>query len=163
MTTYWVKVSPEEAGLNISSFVSANWGNETNLEGTSKRQLIDWNTEVLLDFLRKVVARRKALEQRHGKKNSQDTNAGRDNSAVEYKKYVAQRSLMDHVAEVIPFASFEEDLEEEDPTQINLGPAVEAQARAYVEECASLYNDVSFHNFDHASRKCLYLPFAICW
>ena len=168
MTTYWVKVCPNEAKLVNPR--SDNSANDADLDGSTKveeydspfknvQRLIDWNTEVLLDLLRKVVAKRQAIESRHGKRRAQDFSRG--SSMIEYKKYIAQRSLVDHVAEVIPFASYEKDLEPVCPSKIYLDPEVEAQARAYVEECASLYNNVPFHNFEHASRKQLCLVFEL--
>ena len=158
MTTYWVKVSPDEARLvnatddaSVAEDAEESTVHEDEYHLKDNKQLIDFNTDMLLDLLRKVVARRRAIQRRHQRKSPLDYT--RDNSMIEYRKYVGQRSLVDHVAEAIPFAPFEKDLEVEDPSKINLSEKVVAQARAYVEQCASLYNDVAFHNFDHASRK----------
>ncbi|CAB9511817.1 Receptor-type guanylate cyclase gcy [Seminavis robusta] len=162
MTTYWVKVSPDEARLvnppSDRSTTQADMDGSFRVQdyeskGVNHERLIDWNTEVLLDLLRKVVARRRAIDRRHGKNLAQDYS--RDTSKVEYKKYVAHRSLVNHVAESIPFASYEEGLEQEDPSKVILGRKVVAQVREYVEECASLYNDVAFHNYEHASHVVL--------
>jgi len=160
MNTYWLKFCPMNDDAKLVN--PEQESNDGDLDGSIRieeydapnknvARLIDWNTEVLLDLLRKVVARRRAVDRRHGKRHAQDYT--RDTSLVEYKKYVAQRSLVDHVAEVINISDFEKELDVECPNKIRLGPEVEAQARAYVTECAALYNNVAFHNFEHASRK----------
>jgi Adenylate and Guanylate cyclase catalytic domain len=160
MTTFWVKISPDEARLinpkidqssqDVDLDTSCQVEDFDESPVKNRARLIEWNTEVLLDLLRKVVVRRRAIQRRHGNKGGHQLS--RDTSGMEYRKYVAQRSLVDHVAEVIPFSNYEKDLDMEDPSKVYLSPQVKAQARAYVEECAALYNDVAFHNFEHASH-----------
>jgi len=159
MKTYWVKISKDGTKLTKSSLESGIWGDEPiaskeESDATTLERLVEWNTEVLLELLRKVVARRKALERCNRKWNKHVVQKARnqDSNTVEYSKYVASRSLIEHVADSIPFAPYEEELEDECTTKVTLSPEVEAQVKAYVAECASLYNDVSFHNFEHASH-----------
>ena len=163
MTTYWLKVSPDGTQLSRSSVGAATWGDEVSLKkamGDSpedrQERLVEWTTEVLLHLIRKVVARRNAICDRDGVWHKQPYT-----TALSYEEYVSERSTADHVADVIQFAPLEEGLEEEDPSKVVLDPIVETQLRSYVSECAALYNDVAFHNFEHASRTCtvLALPY----
>ena len=118
--------------------------------GSKNDRLIKWTSEVLLDLLRQVVARRQAIARRE---NSDGSMASSHGCVLPFQQFVTTKTLEDHVTEAVPFAAFENDIEEEDPKEISLSPAVEEQVRAFVASCASLYNDVPFHNFEHATRK----------
>ncbi|CAB9524169.1 Receptor-type guanylate cyclase gcy [Seminavis robusta] len=161
MKTYWLKISSTTTKLTKSTIESGLWGEDVNVEDstspeenlvTKRERLIEWNTEVLLDLLRKVVSRRRAIERRNRRIKMPATKSIQDSNRHEYQRFLASRNLVEHASEVIPFASYEEDLVIEDPSEIRLGPEVEAQARAYVAEVSSLYNPVPFHNFEHASH-----------
>ena len=125
-----------------------------NTEENRRESYIEWNTAVLLDSLRKVVARRYAIEQRDNGRSKSIITPKREHEIIQYEKYVATRSLTDNSPVVVPFADYEEDLEEAASAVIELDPEVVAQTRSFVEECESRHNEVhDFHNFEHSSRK----------
>jgi hypothetical protein len=165
LQTYWLnpdEVETAEAGS--SSAATATGDNKAKAKDETKtpvpapapskqpasnqknQRLIDWNCELLLQNLRKVVARR----QSEGIRVS--TSSGRV-GAVELleQRMCNPGNALSEVKEIIhlPEAVAGKAV---DPKTIDLGEDVAAQMRDYVSILASLYRDNSFHCFEHASH-----------
>lgn len=165
MQTFWVSPtfdnSPAGGGsggygsptiLTDSSPYSSAWGdvriesalnNRSSLEDKFDR-LVNWNTDLLMKFLQKVVAVRTASKR----------------SKLQ-PKYLLQQPFpsfsekpLDDVTEVISMTDFCEKTAdgEMDSESIQIGEAVCLQLRDYVERIAAMYRDNPFHNFEHASH-----------
>jgi len=110
-----------------------------NLNVRSQR-LSDWNSELLLRLLKKVVARRNALL---------CNTATPEKLTAEALNMGSKGMVIDEVAEVIELPPFKKADSGDD---VDLGPKVEQQLQAYVTEIASMYNENPFHNWEHASH-----------
>jgi class 3 adenylate cyclase len=112
-------------------------------------RLIEWNAELLQQFLQKIIARRNASSNRR---------ARRRRSHLQNSSFSGQEELnihvVDEIAEVIQMPDFDERVakEETDPSLIDLGSAVRSQIWTFVFHIAGLYRDNAFHNFEHASH-----------
>ena len=111
------------------------------------QRLIDWNCELLLQNLRKVVARRETEKKRTS------VAAGR-RGVVEVleQKMCNPGNALSEVEEVICLPKYEATKDAVDPKQIDLGDDVASQMRDYIAILASLYRENSFHCFEHASE-----------
>lgn len=111
-------------------------------------RLVDWNAELLQQFLQKIVAWRNVSSKRstrHGLHSLLHESGG---------EYDFDVHVVDEIAEVIPMPIFNEKAtrEETDPSLVDLGPAIRSQIWEFVFQIASLYRDNGFHNFEHASH-----------
>ena len=112
-------------------------------------RLIDWNSEILLKLLKKIIAAR----------NFRGSKRGCDE--VDLKVY-SERNYLEEVQEIIPLLSEEdmftenwmdiESLTNLDIYSIELPPKVERQLKEFVSTIACMYRNNSFHNFEHASH-----------
>ena len=160
MPTFWLYVCkkpyPREQPTIETTLSSANegtseqWGHLSIDSSHSslfthvgkEHRLVDWNVEVLLCLLDKLVQHRLAT---YGKRR-------RSRFSAEEPLKV---SILDEVAEVITLPKFH-------PTKGNanngggvqrkLPLEVKVQLKEYVATIASMYRNVSFHNFEHASH-----------
>ena len=144
--------SPDNAATVYD--ISWNWDelglhSPSNLKVKDKlERLVDWNVEVLLSRLAKVVAKRdKAAlvgDASHHGRNLE--------SAVDRQPFEA-------VSEVIELPRFDPRIARRQSlstTKANaITQAVRSQLRAYVARIASYYKGVPFHNFEHASHVAL--------
>ena len=115
-------------------------------DNNKQERLIDWNTEVLLGHLRKIVARREAKGIKQKK------------SAPELKLVKKEGAMaLDEVKEIIELPSFDPELaeKESDPRRGTISPVVITQMRSYVAAIARTYHSNPFHNFEHASHVAL--------
>ena len=107
-------------------------------------RLIDWNVDVLLHHLARVISSRSRSAVKGAKVNH--------SSEVSLLP-----SAIDDVAEIIVLPPF--DLEVSASRRIRPDVSTLQQTRAdlheYVSRIASMYNDVPFHNFEHASHVTL--------
>lgn len=112
-------------------------------------RLVEWNAELLQQFLQKIVAMRQAaLSKRRDwrrKMIHSKYNGGKDELSIH---------VVDEITEIIAMPVFNEraTLEHTDPARIDLGPVVRSQLWEFVFKIASLYRDNAFHNFEHASH-----------
>ncbi len=132
--------------------VSIPWG-ETRLsnlvtgkssEADKIKRLVEWNTDLLARFLKKVDARRSQARMRHSSRSARRSSLAASSC----------RTPFEDVADILVVEPFyeKEAKDEFDPLSMELGENVKAQLLAYVSEIASLYRDIPFHNFEHASH-----------
>mmetsp|Transcript_32070 Transcript_32070/g.47359 ORF Transcript_32070/g.47359 Transcript_32070/m.47359 type:complete len:1480 (+) Transcript_32070:183-4622(+) len=116
------------------------------------RRLIKWNTAVLESILAKVVSHRNRQQRkRMAFKLTSKKGLNYDESAV----------FSEEIATFIPVPRFNRDniaasTFSHTRTPVGLIPAIaREELRAYVGRIASMYRDVHFHNFEHASHVCM--------
>jgi class 3 adenylate cyclase len=118
----------------------------------TKTRLIDWNVEVLLGLLKRVVARRKSTQGNATSSPSQEEESGEQDIGAREAMETAGTTALDEVREIITLPNFDFELatEQVDPESIELDEGVEQQLRAYITTVASMYRNNPFHNFEHA-------------
>lgn len=118
---------------------------ETEERERKIQRLVEWNSEMLLQLLKQILARRRVIK-------AKSTSATDLFAAA--KSISSNRTLVvDEVAEVITLPEFDAKI----VNKLNTGEVVlpdEAvvQLKEYVSMIASMYNDNAFHNFEHASH-----------
>jgi hypothetical protein len=147
MKTYWLTVTNEKKSShstgskrNITHEEPISEQNETcsGLDEKSQR-LVDWNTDVLLRFLKLVVARK-------------GTCGKADQSDFDWNCITSPGvSVAEEIAEIITLPSFTTILDH-DSESLEITEEVEKQLHDYVLSIALLYRDNPFHNFAHASH-----------
>lgn len=118
---------------------------------TKVQRLIDWNYELLLQLLKKIVARRSALKRKfaasieRGKVRELESELGSGSDG---------KMTLDEVAEIITLPTFDirAAQQEVDPKSIDIGDDVASQLHDFVDILASMYRDNPFHCFEHASH-----------
>jgi class 3 adenylate cyclase len=150
MTTYWLSVGNDRSCSKRSTSSrsqasegydsTGNAGLDTNaviLDDKTKR-LVNWNVQVLLRFLKQIVARR-------GKSDHVDGNDDWDDITQQ------NVAVVDEVAEIIALPKFSLMAEANDKS-VQINEEVEAQLHDYVATIATMYRNNPFHNFEHASH-----------
>ncbi|CAB9515790.1 Receptor-type guanylate cyclase gcy [Seminavis robusta] len=155
MVTYWISVAGERAGSVTSrgSFDDLHFGTTRNnhtdgvkpikeLDARMNR-LINWNSEMLLEIMQQVVARRTA---------KQAMQRSQQNKVVLPEK--ENTNPIDQVKEIIQLPDFDAEAAErqQNPADVEIPSQVVQELHLLVSEIARLYNDNPFHNFDHASH-----------
>jgi hypothetical protein len=104
------------------------------------QRLVDWNNEVLEQFLKQIIAKRKLV----GKESQADlpiicTEEG--------------KTVLDEVPDVISFPAFDPDSASEklDISKVELPLPVASQLKEYVSHVSSQFRDHAYHCLDHAS------------
>jgi hypothetical protein len=109
-----------------------------------QERLIEWHVDLLVQFLKQIVATRM------GDSSSSFTAPATDPEAL------VEGGVLDEVAEVIVLPRFEKSGPEAvDPDTVNLDPEVVAQLKDFIGCIASMYRSNPFHNFEHASHVTL--------
>jgi class 3 adenylate cyclase len=167
--TYWVDphkshAEDEEEVLTSGELsageVSGHWGEpyllphhhriytQTSVEDKVRR-LVEWNTDLLLRLLKKIVAQRQAS---HNNNKWRRSNSERWTNDVQLHDNPLQE-----VTEILPMQDFLERSakDEKDPGSVDIADTVRSQLQEYVAAIASLYRDNPFHNFEHASHVAL--------
>ena len=129
------------------------WGEtEVNKKGQDSRspgkmiRSIDWNTDLLLKLLEKVVKHRHLESSRKMyRKVYKDTSSS--NGIMRRSDRLRSQQHFDDVSSK---ASSKASDERNGTTHSLLTPAVRSQMRDFVATVASLYEDHAFHNFEHA-------------
>ena len=109
------------------------------------QRLIDWNVTILAEQLRKVVARRNAVNGSKQAYNPKDLTYTRNDRGGK----TCLEELEDILA--MPALDPETTKRECDPASIDLGPEVMAQLRQFVELIAARYHPNPFHNVSTVS------------
>ena len=123
------------------------------------RRIVEWNSDILLRFLKQIVARRNA-EAKHGMSGSR-----RKSLSFEYDpddSSVGHKTVLDEVKEIIVLPEFDAKVvrDEEDLRQIVLPSEVVMQTKEFVTVVASLYHaDNPFHN---VSLVCVASNMLVC-
>ena len=158
MQTFWLEVK-DDAAHSSSGGWQAREGEEleatTTMSGTTRssaepsdsktRRLIDWQVDVLMRFLKQVVARRNAI------KNLSSDVPGIKEQDLEWKPEYGKICL-DEVKEIILLPEFDAYAarNQEDPYSIELGKGVYYQLYTFISSIAQLYRKNHFHSFEHA-------------
>ena len=153
---YGLSTSGEREDAEVHRALSKSWKNINIENGASmetgvsmaKERLIRWNAAILESFLLKIVERRNA------------TNGGDDpfNPLSEVNDFTPSEedkvlSFSEKLCEKVMFP--DDSYSEEYPVVLagtSINPKARAQLLEYVTAIASMYRDVPFHNFDHASH-----------
>ena len=150
MTTYWLSVgndrscskrstsSRSQASKENDSTSSIVFDEKTVVLDEKTKRLVNWNVQVLLRFLKLIVARR-------GQSDDLDGNDDWDDATQ------PTAAVVDEVAEIIHLPKFSSGPEAEGES-VNVNKEIEAQLHEYVASIAKLYRNNPFHNFEHASH-----------
>lgn len=104
-------------------------------------RLVAWNTELLIQLLKHIVAKRNAV-------------TGRTYSSVTLtamaESIASGGMVVDEVVEIIELPDFDERLASKkvDPNTVVLSEEIVSQSRRFVSLIASMYRDNPFHNFE---------------
>jgi len=131
----------------VPTEASQQWGDlglESSITARKLERLVDWNVEVLLNFLTKIMESRK----------DDDTHLTGESTTYAVSE---TSSIVSEVTEVIQLPPFSRQRtrgsRSKKDTVIN--HTVRSQLRDFVSRIASGYRDVPFHNFEHASHVAL--------
>lgn len=109
-------------------------------------RLIAWNTEIMLGFIKQIIARRNAYgniytdDAELTEKQKQDLYSGeREFGAVKETIYLPQAQV-ELVGEM------------QDPKDVKVSELVVGELLEFVTRIAEMYNDNPFHNFEHAAH-----------
>jgi class 3 adenylate cyclase len=118
----------------------------------TKTRLIDWNVEVLLGLLKRVVAGKKLTQGGTTSSSSQQESGEQAGMGSKETMGKVGTTALDEVKEIITLPNFDPALatDQVDPDSIELDKGVEKQLRAYITTVASMYRNNPFHNFEHA-------------
>jgi class 3 adenylate cyclase len=160
LQTYWLILDPSKStGAETSKSDTAQSGtqNGASLSGQNTdlptpqseaakkmQRLIDWNCDLLLQLLRKIVAQR-----------SDKRGAYTPRNVLTLEAKLAKKGItLDEVVEIIPMADFDAKTASRasDMRKIDLGEDVEEQLKAFVTILSKMYRDNPFHCFEHASH-----------
>lgn len=150
--TYWLKHNFSTRAESVvdrdeTSSVGDLFNNSPyDTDSERKERLIDWNVDVLLGLLKRVVARRQLL----ATTSKRTMENGIESAFTSSKTGV---SFLDDVKEIITLPAFDGAVADpQDPDDIEIPRDVQEQLRSYVSSIAALYRDNAFHNFEHASH-----------
>jgi class 3 adenylate cyclase len=120
----------------------ASAGNQKKASQKISR-LVDWNVDLLLSFLSKVVANRDG-----------PTAITRLRQSIDINNLRSERStkILSEVTEVILFPDYDNAKRLRSQTDVVLPPEVREQLHDYVSRIATMYRDIPFHNLEHASH-----------
>ena len=112
-------------------------------------RLVDWNTTLLLDCLRQVVARRKEILKK-------DSLLQMEKQVLQTIKAGQNEMVLDEVVDIISLPRVEPGPKmASKAADVVLPEKVEKQLKRYITTIAATYRDNPFHNFEHASHVCL--------
>ena len=142
LETYWITPRPEAT----KSETSGGKPVEMNTQLIQKQgRLIDWCKQLLLEHLKRVVARRHVL-------GLKDT-LGSEQLVYEPPR---EKTSLDEVEKFIRLPEFNSKIAHLDTNTISqdvvIDKTVEDQLHQFVTTIASTYQDNPFHNFEHAAH-----------
>jgi 3'5'-cyclic nucleotide phosphodiesterase len=173
LVTFWLKLTGHESdvvsnfagsevdgertlGQKRQSFASKEWSVEmptSKPDEVNQRndRLVQWNSEILLELLQRVVARRIA---------SQSSRCVSPDKLTSLARSIGDGStVVEEVVEVIDMPDF---VCTNGSGNVELSEVVVMQLRAFVAKIASMYNDNPFHNFEHASHVTMSINKLLC-
>jgi hypothetical protein len=106
---------------------------------SKKERLIEWNVEILSDLLKRIIAAR--TKKPKGLTRAEHTVVQADTVLEEFKEIIKLSKV-----------SMEDLKLRKDPDYIMLDARVVSQLRTLISGVADMYNENSFHNFEHASH-----------
>eukprot|EP00980_Cylindrotheca_fusiformis_P012039 scaffold2858_cov109-Cylindrotheca_fusiformis.AAC.3 len=109
---------------------------------TKTERLVEWNAALLTSLLQQIIASRGGLVKPIKQLSSEERNIGTNGTVLE------------EFTPTIPMKRFAaEDLQQrQSPNSIEISDKVKCQLRGYLSKVASMYKDIPFHNFEHASH-----------
>lgn len=129
--------------LSLDEALTATTSGRTQKRASQKRsRLVDWNVDVLLSFLTKVVTHR---DPGH---HADDSRVSLDATNLTIQKSPA---ILEEVTEIIDLPDFENRSASKTPN-VSLPSSVRDQLHDYVTRLASMYREIPFHNLEHASH-----------
>jgi hypothetical protein len=159
LQTYWA--SP---GMRLSTTVSSTGSAsyDTSLDHLSSsgcldkdlaeagcqdtKRLVEWNVEVLMNLLEYIVRSRSD----HSEIKMTSTLRAAETQILSTN---AQKIVADEITQILSMPQFDsQTVLQRQIGAVKIPEKVEAQLYEYVSMIASLYRDVPFHNFDHASH-----------
>jgi len=165
METYYLKVTDIVArpALTADSSCSSDASLDMDLEDPVDRprlserthRLIEWNCEVLLHLLKRIIARRSAENPDIQTLDQSSRASNRPSSVSEDSDGpVSGTNFVDEVVEIIHLPEFDHALAEtqKSPDDIVLANGISSQLQQYVKCVAGMYRKNKFHNFEHASH-----------
>eukprot|EP00980_Cylindrotheca_fusiformis_P024587 scaffold12118_cov138-Cylindrotheca_fusiformis.AAC.4 len=110
------------------------------------RRLCEWNVDVLVRLLKRIVAHRNASSRNY---KDYDTELTRRENQIRSRFMV-----LDELVEILPLPGFDPRVykKQQKEDDVVLPEAVVEQIRLYVACIAAMYRDNPFHNFEHASH-----------
>lgn len=105
-----------------------------------RARLVDWNVDLLLSFLAKVVA------------NRNDPTAIKRRPANLDNVPPSNSLILDEVTEIIILPDFDDEKRISNQADVILPPEVREQLHDFVTRIACMYRDNPFHNLEHASH-----------
>jgi class 3 adenylate cyclase len=152
LQTYWVstKSSGSVGSDNGTDSTSKDSDNAVNTDepktvehvrSEKTERLVQWNVDVLLSLLKKVIAQRGSA-------------SGPNSLAFQSQKCQKSFTVLEEVVEIISLPRYDAGRQTAmiRPEEIEIGEAVEEQLKVYVSAVASMYRTNPFHNFEHASH-----------
>lgn len=143
MQTYWIEIRSSSKGSgsdrdDVSVDTVATEDEEAAFDHRIER-LAEYNAEVLLGFLKQIIARRRSTSS-----SPISTTADSDKNT----------QPIDEVVEIIPLPDFDSTYSplNEDADNVILDKAITRQLRGFVSAIAAMYNKNPFHGFEHASH-----------
>lgn len=147
MNTFWLKHNPvkppslrNDDGVLMDKSLHEN---DSPYESRIQR-CVDWNADLLLDVLKKIITHRKAVHGRYGSA-SRNERTKLDKMAQSLGR---GHLVVDEVANIIELPDFDGLAIAAKPDSIILPSQVVSQCRAFVARLASMYRDNPFHNFE---------------
>jgi hypothetical protein len=115
------------------------------------QRLVDYNTDILLNALKKIISRRQRSTGTDGMSTKIDVPTRTAVTRLE-AELGKTGPCLEEVLEVIELPKFDSAAYSDDVSQINVSQDILSQLHHYVEMVASMYRNNPFHNFDHASH-----------
>jgi hypothetical protein len=143
LLTFWVEPKQATSSSTLIDTMTSRVDllSSPRINSSQTERLINWNIDVLEKLLKKIIARRIALE-----RNPTGVNWNRSHDAI----------VLNEVKEVIKLPEYDSKFNDaENPDLIVLEPPVLFQLREFVTTIALTYHDNPFHNFPHASHVCM--------
>ena len=133
----WGNLSLDEALT-----AKASVGNQKKASQKMSR-LVDWNVDLLMSFLAKVVSNRDGL-----------TAIRRLEHSIDHEHLRSERStsILNEVTEVILLPDYDNGKRLRSQTEVVLPSEVREQLHDFVSRIATMYRDIPFHNLEHASH-----------
>lgn len=198
MQTYWVNTRPKlkspttlselsdphatTSTADMSDMASSpslldHASSPKDLENDKTMRLVEWNVELLCEWLQNLQAHRTAaagsgwstsVRPRLRRQDSKSSSVSSINTLTDEENSLVRlsTSIVDEITEAIEMPRFDarltrlqqqhEMLQQQYGMNGNsIGDEVRSQLREYVTRIASMYRDVPFHNFEHASHVAL--------
>lgn len=150
MKTYWLTVKDNTKESSVSDTSQKVSEAEEPLDALEKvrfgmdertQRLVDWNKDLLLRYLKLIVARRQTRKDM----------LGEGGEVEDWSCDTFSSTICDEVAEIITLPRFSS-FSSTDDAEVNIDQEVEQQLYDFVASIARMYRKNHFHNFDHASH-----------